>query len=336
MRSNVALMGSRHNGPLKKLIDSYVAKVTGGGANNIDNQTRDCLGDIAKLERKRRLIPARGEGLSDWEKRPDIPKEWLLLKDHIKGRIGAKCWEENDRQQAVLRQQREKDRQHRLQLQEKRDAETRRQLLASNMDLIEKFLQIAERKVSIIDDYGEENWDALPQEIETCLTKIAKRKGADVQTLKKNSWNPPDYRWLWAQLEAGFREHHRKQKTKPASSYEVNGLSGVEFETWVARLLMEKGFEVRGTPPTGDQGADLIAKKDGRTIIIQAKRYQGTVGNKAVQEAIGALTYYGGDEGWVITNSSFTPSAKALAQKSRIKLIDGTMLNTDFDIASLA
>lgn len=40
---------------------------------------------------------------------------------------------------------------------------------------------------------------------------------------------------------------------------------------------------MRGTPATGDQGADLIAKKDGRTIIVQAKCYQSTVGNKAAK-----------------------------------------------------
>ena len=84
---------------------------------------------------------------------------------------------------------------------------------------------------------------------------------------------------------------------------------------------------MRGTPATGDQGADLIAKKDGKTIIIQAKRYQDTVGNKAVQEVISAVQFYRGDEGWVITNSTFTPSAKALAHRSNIKLIDGKMLD---------
>jgi restriction system protein len=61
-------------------------------------------------------------------------------------------------------------------------------------------------------------------------------------------------------------------------------------------------------------------------ILIQAKRYQGAVGNRAVQEVISAVAYYGGDEGWVITNSSFTPSAKALAQKSNVRLIDGRKL----------
>jgi restriction system protein len=88
----------------------------------------------------------------------------------------------------------------------------------------------------------------------------------------------------------------------------------------------EKGFDVSGTPVTGDQGADLIARKSGLTIVIQAKRHQGAVGNRAVQEVISALAYYGGDEGWVVTNSSFTRLAKALAQKSHIKLIDGRML----------
>jgi restriction system protein len=64
----------------------------------------------------------------------------------------------------------------------------------------------------------------------------------------------------------------------------------------------------------------LIVKKDGRVIVVQAKRHQKPVGNKAVQEVLGAVGFYSADEGWVVTSSSFTPSAKALAQKSGIKL----------------
>ena len=68
-----------------------------------------------------------------------------------------------------------------------------RELLSSNMDLIEKFLGIAERKVSVIDDYGDENWDALPAEIETCLSKIARRNGVNPQD---KSGLPGEYRWF--------------------------------------------------------------------------------------------------------------------------------------------
>jgi hypothetical protein len=35
-------------------------------------------------------------------------------------------------------------------------------LLTKCRDLVGKFLEIAERKVSVLDDYGDENWDALP------------------------------------------------------------------------------------------------------------------------------------------------------------------------------
>jgi restriction system protein len=70
----------------------------------------------------------------------------------------------------------------------------------------------------------------------------------------------------------------------------------------------------------------LIAKRNGKTIVIQAKRYEGSVGNRAVQEVVGAIKFYGADEGCVITSGTFTSSAKALAQKNNVKLIDGHAL----------
>jgi hypothetical protein len=45
-----------------------------------------------------------------------------------------------------------------------------------NVTLIEKFLAIAETKLSILDEYGDENWDALPGEIKVCLKKIVHRE----------------------------------------------------------------------------------------------------------------------------------------------------------------
>jgi len=204
-------------------------------------------------------------------------------------------------------------------------------LIDGNSDLINKFLEIAERKVSVIDDYGDENWDVLSNEILACIKKIALREGiSDIDFkayLKGKRHLAPEYGWLKEKLDTLFREYHEKQGAKPSRIANLNELSGIEFEAWVAKLLKENGFDdVRGTSATGDQGADLIVRKDGRTIVIQAKRYQGTVGNKAVQEVISAVQYYGVDEGWVITNSTFTSAAKKLAYKSNVKLIDGKSL----------
>ena len=310
----------------RNIIIRYIGKVqANGGGYDIDNLTRDCISEIARKERRPTLAPGPGEWLYRWEQRSDIPSEWLHLKERIKAALNAKHSEVLKKHSEVLKEQSKKE--------EERKAFQRKQLYLTNKDLIEKFFEIAERKVSIIDEYGEENWDALPWETETCITKIAKRNGhsekAIKQAFKKGFWFsgiPEEYEWLQSELNEAFREYHRAQKARPANSFKVDGLTGVEFETSIARLLMERGFEVSGTAATGDQGADLIAKKNGRTIIIQAKCYQGTVGNKAVQEVISAVAYYGGDEGWVITNSLFTPSAKALAQKSNVRLVDGKTL----------
>jgi HJR/Mrr/RecB family endonuclease len=100
-------------------------------------------------------------------------------------------------------------------------------------------------------------------------------------------------------------------------------MSGIDFELFISKQLKYLWYETIHTPKTGDQWADLIIKKENKTYIIQAKRYEGSVGNKAVQEVVGAVNFYWWDQWYVITNSLFTQSAKALAQKNKIILIDG-------------
>ena len=87
-----------------------------------------------------------------------------------------------------------------------------------------------------------------------------------------------------------------------------------------------KNFELFGlqsieTKKTGDQGADVIAKKNDITIIVQCKLYSQPVGNKAVQEVHSAKEYYKGNIGLVVTNSSFTKSAKQLANSTGVFLL---------------
>jgi hypothetical protein len=49
-------------------------------------------------------------------------------------------------------------------------------IIERNKGLIDRFLAITESMVSILDANGDENWDALPDEITICLKKIAKRE----------------------------------------------------------------------------------------------------------------------------------------------------------------
>ena len=70
-------------------------------------------------------------------------------------------------------------------------------------------------------------------------------------------------------------------------------------------------------------GADVIAYKDNVKYVIQVKFYNNPVGNKAVQEVVGAIGMYKADKGIVVTNSTFTSSAIELAQANNIELING-------------
>lgn len=191
--------------------------------------------------------------------------------------------------------------------------------IRENRPIVETFFEIAERKVAKLDEYGDENWDALDKEIELCIKKLDSSPTSrryDVGTYP-----------LESALRTLFREYHDGKHAQRKAHEDVDAFTGVEFERYVADVLKSLGFDVRGTPGSGDQGADLIAKLNGRTVVIQVKRYQGAVGNRAVQEVAGAVNFYGGDEGWVITNSRFTPAARALAQKNNVRLIDGKELS---------
>ena len=258
------------------------------------------------------------------------PSEKLMEEEEQRLKV-AQEQERKKREEQMVQIRKERERQQQLKGEQRKKQEWK-SFLDKHKNLIDKFLEITERKVSIIDEYGDENWDTLPEEIDYLIYKIAREENYSKEKIKdwkKYVWTKPEkYRRLEDYLETRFKLYHTAQKKKSSEEIDYDKMTGKEFENYIAKLLREKGYtDVRGTPATGDQGADLIAKKDNKTIIIQAKRHQGKIGNKAVQEIIGALSFYRGDEGWVITNSTFTLSAKALAQKSNIKLIDGQSLN---------
>jgi restriction endonuclease Mrr len=193
-------------------------------------------------------------------------------------------------------------------------------------------LEIAERKVSLLDDYGDERLHLLPNEVDACVVKIAGREGLVEAGVKGNLKEgkvhllPAPLQCVHSRLPQLFAEYHHQQESRVKTKDEVRWLSGTEFEIYVARILRQHGWQVSSTPTSGDQGVDLIASKGGRKVVIQAKRYSASVGNHAVQEVVAGVSFYSGTEGYVVTNSTFTPSARDLAQKNNIRLIDGAHL----------
>ena len=103
----------------------------------------------------------------------------------------------------------------------------------------------------------------------------------------------------------------------------IDQMDGFQFEFYLKALFQELGYKAQVTAQSGDFGADLIMKGQ-QKIVIQAKRYgrKNRVGISAIQQVYGAQAYYKADEAWVITNSSFTKSARALAEACNVQLFD--------------
>ena len=123
-----------------------------------------------------------------------------------------------------------------------------------------------------------------------------------------------------------FSQRRKDEALKLISIDDVDLMTGVEFENFVADIFRRNGFTIDMTPTSGDQGVDIIASKGIQRIGIQVKRYSGNVGNAAIQEVVGGLKFYGLTKMIVVTNRYFTNSADKLAESNDVVLWDRGVL----------
>lgn len=121
--------------------------------------------------------------------------------------------------------------------------------------------------------------------------------------------------------EKSLREKHASMRVD-----DLDKLDGEAFEVYLEGLFRIQGYEAKKTSISGDFGADLILVKDGERIAVQAKRYIGSVGVSAVQEALSGMAYYSCQSAMVVTTGYFTKNAIELAKKSEVRMIDRVAL----------
>jgi restriction system protein len=102
----------------------------------------------------------------------------------------------------------------------------------------------------------------------------------------------------------------------------VDHMTGRQFELYLEVLFQALGYGTEQLPTTNDFGADLILTTGETRIAVQAKRYKGNVGNRAVQMILGAKKYYQCDAAWIVTNSFYTKAAIQMASKTDVVLVD--------------
>lgn len=112
------------------------------------------------------------------------------------------------------------------------------------------------------------------------------------------------------------------ERLKRSGIADIDKMEGRQFEKYLGHLFKAHGYDVRVTQAAGDFGADLVIVKDGKRIVVQAKRYSKNVGIKAVQEAQASIAHYSASAAWVISNSGYTEAAISLAKSNHVRLID--------------
>src|SRR5579875_514218 len=111
------------------------------------------------------------------------------------------------------------------------------------------------------------------------------------------------------------------QREQPVFQTFSDDMTPAEFETFCAEELRRAGWDARVTMQSRDQGADVIAEKGGRRVVLRCKLSARPVGNRAVQEVTAAKNHEQADLGIVVSNNRYTEPAEQLAATNRVLLM---------------
>jgi restriction system protein len=109
---------------------------------------------------------------------------------------------------------------------------------------------------------------------------------------------------------------------------QLASLTPEQFEEFVGELLEAHGYAVQCTGGTGDEGVDLVARREGLSVVVQCK-YLGTgavVGAPEVRRFLGTIHHVHAHRGIFVTTRTFSLAAERFAADHAIELIDGPRL----------
>ncbi len=128
---------------------------------------------------------------------------------------------------------------------------------------------------------------------------------------------------IWAGLKLHDQQKRDRHLQKVMLIKNIRAMNPFDFEQRVAGVYARLGYRVTNTPDRGDNGIDVLLRKDGQTIAVQVKRYAGhnTIGEPMLREFYGS---YAGQyhKGIYVTTSSYTRQARAWAKPRNIGLVD--------------
>jgi len=184
------------------------------------------------------------------------------------------------------------------------------------LTIVRKHLPTLARKKEILvvkDDYGNEDNKKWFKEVDNFIKSTI-----------DSSWVCDDYgvklHNTITNLVYDYQVNYTENNSPDDLIFDKN-MNPTEYEYFCRDLLISNGWDAKVTQATGDQGVDILATKHDISIAVQCKLYSKPVGNKAVQEIFTAKQHYNVNIAIVVSNNTFTRSAKELANTTNVYLM---------------
>ncbi len=185
--------------------------------------------------------------------------------------------------------------------------------------------------------------DRLPERVQFALVVVIAIVGGAITAV----WVPPYWRWtaavatavatsltmMMATLSLVIRSPRWRLLELQRDLSDLQHMTGLEFEQFVAELLEARGFEVErrgGAKPDG--GIDMLARQGGRTYVVQCKQWRQWIGRPLVQQLLGVVSGGTGFDGGIfVTTGLFSDEARDFERRlkgrwPRVRLVDGKEL----------
>jgi restriction system protein len=166
------------------------------------------------------------------------------------------------------------------------------------------------------DDYGNLRFDRWEHERNYFVANVLAREFSNgINDFNIDAMNEMIDKWI---IDIYFKSQSTSTETESDLPEDI---TPTEYEIFCSKRLQNAGWQARTTKASGDQGIDIVASINGIKAVFQCKLYSKPVGNSAVQEISAGRGYEEAVIAAVISNNSFTKSARQLAQSLNVDLL---------------
>jgi restriction system protein len=104
---------------------------------------------------------------------------------------------------------------------------------------------------------------------------------------------------------------------------QLKSMHPVDFEKFCGWLWERRGYTTWLSPASGDAGIDLWMARGEERVVVQCKRYDGTVGQPVVRDLYGTMIHNKANRAMLMTTGTVSRHAEEWATGKPIHLMDG-------------